>query len=63
MMSTPIARLNGRMHHSGMLLFINGHEGVVKLLLGREDINPNLPDKRGDTPLSHAMILGRPMEE
>ena len=25
----------------------NGHEGVVKMLLGRDDVNPNTPDKRG----------------
>ena len=30
---------------------MNGHEGVVKLLLGREDVNPDRPDNYGQTPL------------
>jgi len=33
----------------------NGHEGIVRLLLGREDVNPDAPDKwDGRTPLSWA---------
>ena len=32
----------------------NGHEGVVKILLGREDVNPDNPDNDGRTPLSFA---------
>jgi len=32
----------------------NGHEGVMKILLGRGGINPNKPDNDGRTPLSHA---------
>ena len=28
-----------------------GHGGVMKLLLGREDVNPNIPDNEGLTPL------------
>ena len=37
----------------------NGHEGVVKLLLGRRDVNPNTPDEPcGGTPLSWAAING-----
>ena len=27
-----------------------GHEGVVKILLGREDVTPDKPDNRGQTP-------------
>ena len=33
----------------------NGHEGVVKILLGQEEVNPDGPDKRGRTPLSYAV--------
>jgi len=32
----------------------NGHEGIVKLLLGRKDVNPDSPSKYGRTPLSWA---------
>ena len=32
----------------------NGHEGVVKILLGRNDVDPDKPDKTGRTPLSCA---------
>ena len=32
----------------------SGHEGVVKLLLERGDVTPNLSDGDGRTPLSHA---------
>ena len=32
----------------------NGHEEVVKLLLGREDVNPDKPHNYGRTPLSNA---------
>jgi len=32
----------------------NGHEGIVKLLLEREDFNPNSSDKFGQTPLTLA---------
>src|SRR5205807_3311237 len=35
-----------------------GHEGVVKILLGRDDVNPNTPDKYGQTPLSCAVWSG-----
>ena len=36
-----------------------GHEGIVKLLLERKDVNPNIPDTwRGQTPLSHAAANG-----
>src|SRR5437588_407377 len=37
---------------------LNGHEGVVKILLGRNDINPNKPDNHGKTPLSWAAWNG-----
>jgi len=31
----------------------NGHEGIVKLLLGQEDVNPDTPDTEyGRTPLA-----------
>ena len=36
----------------------NGHEGVVKILLGREEVNPNRPDNNGQTPLSYAAENG-----
>ena len=36
----------------------NGHEGVVKILLGRGEINPDKPDNDGKTPLSHAGSSG-----
>jgi len=32
----------------------NGHDGVVKLLLEREDVDPDRPDKQASTPLSWA---------
>jgi len=36
-----------------------GHEEVVKILLEREDLNPDKPDtKRGQTPLSRAAMSG-----
>jgi len=47
----------------------NGNEGVVEVLLGWEEVNPDMPDKFGRTPLLHAaecayegaikMVLGR----
>ena len=37
----------------------NGHEGVVKILLGQEEINPDKPDNKGRTPLSWAAWKGR----
>ena len=47
----------------------NGHEGVVEILLGQGEINPDKPDDAGRTPLWHAagnghegvvkMLLGR----
>jgi len=36
-----------------------GHEGVVKILLGRGDINPDIPNNGGNTPLCWAAITGR----
>ena len=37
----------------------NGHEGTVKLLLGQEGVNPNIPDSEyGQTPLSWAVENG-----
>ena len=32
----------------------NGHSGVVEILLGQGEINPDKPDNFGQTPLSHA---------
>ena len=32
----------------------NGHEGVVEILLGQGEVNPDKPDHDGRTPLSHA---------
>jgi len=37
------------------------HEAVVKMLLERDDVNPNIADWRGRTPLSRA--VGRGMKE
>jgi len=36
----------------------NGHEEVVKILLGREEVNPDKPDKNGQTPLFNAILNG-----
>ena len=35
-----------------------GHEGVVKLLLERQDVKPDLTDRYGFTPLLYAMSMG-----
>ena len=36
----------------------NGHEGVVKILLGRGNVSPNKPDRSGQTPLHWAAQNG-----
>jgi len=36
----------------------NGHEGVVKLLLEREDVDPNYPGVNDLTPLGYAAVKG-----
>jgi len=36
----------------------NGHEGVVEILLGRIEVNPDKPDKYGRTPLRWAAYNG-----
>ena len=36
----------------------NGHDGAVKLLLDREDVDPNRPNNNSSTPLSWAAING-----
>jgi len=36
----------------------NGHDGVVKLLLEREDVDPDMPNNQGSTPLSWATDNG-----
>jgi len=36
----------------------NGHEGVVEILLGREDVNPDKPDDNDRTPLCYAAWNG-----
>ena len=36
----------------------NGHEGTVKFLLGRGEVNPDKPDNGGRTPLSYAAGAG-----
>ena len=36
----------------------NGHEGVVKILLSRDNVNPNKPDNNGESPLSGAAVNG-----
>ena len=36
----------------------NGHEGVVKMLLERDEVNPNKPDNHGQTPLHPAVVNG-----
>ena len=38
---------------------MGGHEGVVKILLRQEQVSPNEPDIRGQTPLSHAACYAR----
>ena len=35
---------------------MNGHEGVVKILLGQDDVDPSKPDKRGE---HHSVMLLR----
>jgi len=35
-----------------------GNERIVKILLGREVVNPDRPDERGQTPLSFAACSG-----
>ncbi|KAA8901722.1 hypothetical protein FN846DRAFT_956834 [Sphaerosporella brunnea] len=37
---------------------MNGKDGVVKLLLEREDVDVNLQDEEGRTPLSRAKMEG-----
>lgn len=37
----------------------NGHEKVVQVLLGKNNVNPNIPDKRGEAPLWCAAWFGR----
>jgi len=55
-MSTPIAHVNTDEHHSCW----NGREAVVKLLLGPEDANPDVPGiGYGQTPLAWAAENGR----
>ena len=36
----------------------NGHEGVVRMLLGQDDIEPDKPDSNGRTPLMRAACNG-----
>jgi len=36
----------------------HGHEGVVRLLLERDDVNPGKPDNDGRTPLWGASCVG-----
>ena len=36
-----------------------GLEGMVKILLGQEEVNPEKPDNDRRTPLSHAVKGGR----
>ena len=38
---------------------MEGHEGVVKILLKREEVNPGKPDNGCETQLSHAALTGR----
>ena len=37
----------------------NGHEEVVRILLGQDDIDPDKPDQYGRTPLRSAAYKGR----
>jgi len=36
----------------------NGHEGVLKILLGRDEVNADKPDNNGDSPISGAAWRG-----
>jgi len=36
----------------------NGHEGAMRILVARNDINPKIADKYGQTPLSFAVQNG-----
>jgi ankyrin repeat protein len=42
-----------------LLAASNGHEALVRMLLGQNDIGPNFRDKFGQTPLSWAASNGR----
>jgi len=42
-----------------MPLTSHGHEDAVKILLGREEVDPDKPDDFGETSLSHAAWFGR----
>ena len=47
-MATPLSLRTG-----------NGYEGVVKLLLTRKEAEPEIPDEKGGTLLSHAAETGQ----
>jgi len=57
-MSTPIVRVNPAKHISDGLPG-GGHNGIVRLLLGRKDVNPDIPEARhGQTSISRAAENG-----
>ena len=56
-MSTLTFQMRTGKHHSFGLLTMD--EGVVKLLLERDDVNPNMPGDDGKTPYSCAAENGR----
>lgn len=41
-----------------MVVAWNGHEKVVQVLLGKNNVNPNILDKRGEAPLWCAAWFG-----
>ena len=41
-----------------MLAAMNGHEGAMKILSGRIDVNPDMADSWGQRPLSAAVGNG-----
>ena len=56
MTSTRISQISAAIHHS--CAASNGHEGLLKLLLARDDVNPNKSNRFGWTPLSEAICNG-----
>lgn len=59
--STPINQITEVKRYSTQLwwaAYCGGHEGVVEILLGHGDVNPNTPDKDGETPVYRAASSG-----
>jgi len=57
-MSIPVVRVNLANHLSSGRAARNSHEGIVKLLLGRKDVNPDSSCESGRILLSSAATDG-----